>query len=30
MAWWQNFMLDKNNAQQEMPKQRVPRCYRYM
>ena len=29
MAWPQNFMLDKNNAQQEMPKQRLPcnHCY---
>lgn len=30
MAWSQNFMLDKNNAQQEMPKQRVPRYHHYM
>ncbi|SBW24715.1 hypothetical protein BN4901_1935 [Citrobacter europaeus] len=29
-VWSQNFMLDKNNAQQEMPKQGVPRCHRYM
>lgn len=30
MAWPQNFMLDKNNAQQEMPKRRVPSHHRYM
>ncbi len=30
MAWPQNFMLDKNNAQQEMPKRRVPSHQRYM
>ncbi|EFE09524.1 hypothetical protein CIT292_06795 [Citrobacter youngae ATCC 29220] len=29
-TWLQNFMLDKNNAQQEMPKQRVPRRHRHM
>ena len=30
MACPQNFMLDKNNAQQEMPKRRVASHHRYM
>lgn len=30
MAWPKNYMLDKNNAQQEMPKRRVPSYHRYM
>jgi hypothetical protein len=29
-VWPQNFMLDKNNAQQEIPKQGVPRYHRHM